>query len=184
MENGQPSLFKTVLGMMINPSATLKSALLNTKWYFSLAISALAFGLFFVQTGLDLYKTGQQGFGFVLLSALGGMVYGMLAIPLIGFFIWALLKLFRSNNDLQTTIASFCLSYSGALVYGICGIIFSLFLGWKTSVAFGVTGVLWAIGPMIVAIREMTGGKNGLSIPIATLVSAIVLISWSFFGTI
>ena len=41
-----------------------------------------------------------------------------------------------------------------------------------------------AIGPMIITIREMTGGKNVLSIPIATIVSAAVLVSWSFFGNL
>ena len=55
---------------------------------------------------------------------------------------------------------------------------------WKTSVAFGVTGVLWAIGPMMITIRELTGGKNSLSVPIAAIVSAVVLISWSAFGNL
>lgn len=81
-------------------------------------------------------------------------------------------------------VSSFCLSYSGALIYGVLGIAFSLILGWKTSLAFGITGVLWAIGPIIITIRELTGGKNSLSVPIAALVSAVVLISWSAFGNL
>ena len=184
MENTKQSLFRTIFGMMINPSGVLKNALLSTKWYFSVAISAVAFGLFFIQTGLDLYKTGQKGIDFVWLSVATGVLYGMTAIPVIGFFIWIILKLSKSDKNIKWTISSFCLSYSGALVYGVLGIIFSLVLGWKTSVAFGVTGVLWAIGPMIISIREMTGGKNALSIPIATFVGAVVLVSWSFFGNI
>lgn len=178
------SLFRTILGMMVNPAGTLKNALLSTKWYFSVAISALAFGLFFGQTGLDLYKTGQKGMSFVWLSGAAGIAYGLLAIPLIGFFIWTILKLFRADRKVKETISSFCLSYSGALVYGVLGITFSLALGWKTSVAFGVTGVLWAIGPMIITIRELTGGKNALSVPLATAVGAVVLISWSVFGNL
>jgi hypothetical protein len=42
--------------------------------------------------------------------------------------------------------------------------------------------MLWAIGPMMVSIRKMTGVRNGLSIPIAVVVSAAVLISRSVFG--
>ncbi len=110
------------------------------------------------------------------------MVYGIVAIPLLAVVIWVILKAAKTDKSLLQTISSFCLSYSGALIYGIIGIIFSLALGWKTSVAFGVTGVLWAIGPMIITIRELTGGKNALSIPIAAAVGAIVLLSWSFLG--
>lgn len=184
MENANQSIFRTIFGMMINPSGTLKNAILSTKWYFSVAISGLAFGLFFLQTGLDLYKTGQKGFSFVLISGGTGVLYGMIAIPLIGLLLWAILKIYKSENDIKSTISSFCLSYSGALIYGILGLIFSLAFGWKTSIAFGVTGVLWAIGPMIVGIREMTKGKNGMSIPIATIISAVVLVSWSVFGNL
>ena len=184
MENTKQSLFRTIFGMMINPSGVLKNAMLSTKWYFSVAISAAAFGLFFIQTGLDLYKTGQKELRFVWLSGTAGVLYGMIAIPIIGLIIWAVLKLSKSDKGLKWTTSSFCLSYSGALVYGILGMFFSIVFGWKTSVAFGVTGVLWAIGPMILSIREMTGGKNALSIPIATVVGVVVLISWSFFGNI
>jgi len=116
MENTKQSLFRTIFGMMINPSGTVKNALLSTKWYFSVVISALAFGLFFVQTGLDLYKTGQKGLDFVWLSGAVGVFYGLLTIPLIGFFIWIMLKLSRSNRNIKETVSSFCLSYSGALV--------------------------------------------------------------------
>lgn len=184
MENTKQSLFRTIFGMMLNPAGTLKNALVSTKWYFSVAISALAFGLFFGQTGLDLYKTGQKGMNFVWLSGAAGVVYGLLAIPLLGLVIWILLKLSKSNRNITETISSFCLSYSGALVYGVLGIIFSFALGWKTSVAFGVTGVLWAIGPMMITIRELTGGKNALSVTLATVVGAVVLVSWSIFGNI
>lgn len=184
MENANQSLLRTIFGMMINPSGTIKNALLSTKWYFSVAISGLAFGLFFVQTGLDLYKTGQKGFEFVLISGGTGILYGIVAIPMIGALLWAILKMYKSDKDIKTTVSSFCLSYSGALVYGTLGLLFSLAFGWKTSIAFGVTGVLWAIGPMIIGIREMTKGRNGMSIPIATVISVVVLVSWSIFGNL
>ena len=157
MENSKQSLPRTIFGMMINPSGTLKN---------------------------DLYKTGQKGLNFVLLSGATGVVYGLCVIPLVGFFIWILIKLFISDRKVKETISSFCLSYSGALVYGVLGIVFSLVLGWKTSVAFGVTGVLWAIGPMMISIRELTGGKSALSVFIATAVGAMVLVSWSIFGNL
>lgn len=184
MESRKPSLFRTIFGMMISPASVVKTAVSGTKWYYSLAVSAIAFGLFFLQTGLDLYKTGQKGLGFVLLSALSGVLYGIIIIPAIGALVWIILKLIKTEKDLKWAISSFCLSYSGALVYGILGILFSFLFAWKTSVAFGVTGVLWAIGPMIVSIREMTDSNNKISIPIVTVFSSIVLLSWSVFGQI
>ena len=184
MENTKSALFRTIFGMMINPAGTLKNSLLTTKWYLSVAVSAVAFGLFFGQTGFDLYKTGQKGLEFVPLSGAIGIAYGLLVIPLIGFFIWTILKLSKGERKMKDTVSAFCLSYSGALIYGLIGLVFSLALGWKTSVAFGVTGVLWAIGPMIITIRDLTGGRNALSVPIATTVGIAVLISWSVLGNI
>jgi hypothetical protein len=183
MEQARPSLVRTIFGMMINPAGALRGAFAN-RWYLSAAISALAFGLFFVQTGLDLYKTGQKEMDFVLLSAGAGVVYGLIMIPLIGAVIWVIMKAAKTDKTLLQAISAFCLSYSGALIYGLLGIIFSLVLGWKTAVAFGVTGVLWAIGPMIFTIRELTGGKNALSVPLAAAVGAVVLVSWTLFGSI
>lgn len=184
MENEKPPLFRTILSMMMTPAVALKSGISAIPWYFSLAVSATAFGLFFFQTGFDLYKTGQQTLSFALLSAGVGVIYGLTVIPLLGAFIWGVLKITKSDKKLSWAISSFCLSYSGALIYGMMGILFSLFLGWKTAVAFGVTGVIWATGPIIASIREMTGEKSVLSIVLATSVGVVVLFTWSFFGQI
>jgi len=176
------SKLRVILGMMLSPASVLKSAVAEMPWGFALAVSSAAFCLFFLQTGLDLYKTGQKEIGFVILSAAAGAAYGLIFIPFAGVVVWAMLKLARSQKELKWVVSSFCLSYSGALVYGITGILFSLAFAWRTSVAFGAAGVLWAAGPMIVAIRATTDGKNALSIPIATAVCGVVLLSWSMFG--
>jgi len=184
MENTKISLLRMLFGMMINPGLTLKNSLVSSKWYLSVAVSAVAFGLFFGQTGFDLYRTGQKEFEFVLLTSAIGLAYGLIVIPITGVFIWAVLKLSKGKRKIKETVSAFCLSYSGALIYGLIGLVFSLALGWKTSVAFGVTGVLWAIGPMIISIKDLTGGRNRLSIPIATIVGIAVLASWSALGNI
>lgn len=178
------SKLSVVLGMMLSPASVLKSAVSELPWGFSFAVSSAAFCLFFLQTGLDLYKTGQKEMGFVILSAVAGIAYGLLVIPLLGVAVWCMLRLAKSEKDLKWVVSSLCLSYSGALIYGITGLLFSLVFSWKTSVAFGATGVLWATGPMIVAIRATTDGKNAMSIPIATVVCGIVLLSWSLFGRV
>lgn len=178
------SMIRNIFGMMINPSGVVKSSLEKGKWYLSVLLSAMAFALFLFQTGLDLYRTGQKGMDFVVVSTGVGFVYGLLIIPLMGVLTWGILKAFHSNKSLKWTIASFCLSYSGAFVYGIMGLIFAFAFSWKTSMAFGVTGVLWAIAPLTATVREMAKGKTGVSVLIATLYSSFILVTWAYFGNL
>lgn len=182
MEQVKNRPISTILGMMISPGPTVKKALSGRQWYLGLIVSTLAFALFFMQTGLDLYKTGQKGLAFVALSTATGALYGFFVIPVLGVIVWSILKVTKTDKSLKWAISSFCLSYSGALVYGLFGVVFSLVLGWKTSMAFGVTGVLWAIGPMMIGLREMSGGKTGLGVILATLVGSFVLLSWAMLG--
>jgi len=182
MEQTKVGRLRNLFGMMVNPARVLKSVLADTKWYFSVIISAAAFSLFFLQTGLDLYRTGQKGFSYVLIMLLIGLLYGAIIIPLIAMIIWLTLKIAKVQMTLGQGISIICLSYSGALIYGISGLIFSLVLGWNTSLIFGVTGVLWALGPMMYTIRQVSNGKRGLSIAISTLVGTAVLFSWFLIG--
>ncbi len=182
MKEGKTSLFRTVLSMMISPREAIRSTIDETRWYLALIVSGAAFALFFLQTGLDMYKTGQRGMIYVIQSAGTGFLYGAIAIPIISAAAWILLKAAKGRKPLIWTVTSFCLSYSGALIYGILGVIASLVLGWKTSLAFGIGGILWAIGPMMFTAREVTGGKIVLSVPIATVFAGLVLLSWSVWG--
>ncbi len=181
---GRKFSLSMVFGMMTNPAGTIQTKLKNTSWFYSLFISGLAFALFFLQTGLDLFKTGQKPIDFVFLSTGIGLAYGILVIPILGGVLGIILKIFKSKKSLKDAVSSFCLSYTSALIYGILGLAFSLLLGWKTALAFGATGVLWATGPVIISMRELSGGKTGLSIILATLTSGIILFTWSLFGQI
>jgi hypothetical protein len=183
-QTAKKPLISTIISMMVSPAKALKSSVAKVPWYFSVAVSALAFGLFFFQTGFDLYKTGQKGFSFALFSAGAGIAYGLIIIPLLGGILWLIMKLVKTEKSISWAISSFCLSYSGAMIYGVLGILFSVVLGWKTAVAFGITGVLWATGPIIATIREMTKEKSALGIVLATIIGAIILFSWSLFAAL
>lgn len=176
------SKVRLLVNMMLSPGTALKNAASGMPFNFSIIISGLAFGLFFLQTGLDLYKTGQQSILFAITTALIGVAFGVTVVPLISILVWVVTKLFGCSKGIKWTISAFCLSYSGALIYCVLGTVASLALGWRTAVAFGVTGVLWAIGPMIATIREMVGGKIYLCVILAAATGAIVLFCWSFIG--
>ena len=176
--------WRVVLSMMFQPGAVLKKAMSGIPWYFSVSVSGLAFLLFFLQTGLDFYRTGQQGMSFVIRSAAVGLAFGLVVIPLIGVLVFGIAKLFGSDKTLLWAVSAFSLCYSSALVYCAFGIIASSFMQWRTALAFGVSGVLWATGPILSTIREMTGGKAYVGILISTLASAAVLLCWALLGQI
>jgi hypothetical protein len=59
---------------------------------------------------------------------------------------------------------------------------FSLLLHWNTSVVFGVSGVLWATGPMIASIKQMSRENTALSVIVATICSGLLLFGWALLG--
>jgi hypothetical protein len=178
----QTSKIRLLINMMLSPGTALKNATSGMPVYFSFIVSGLAFGLFFLQTGLDLYRTGQQQLIFAIVTAIIGTTFGITVIPALGVLSWGISKPFGGTKTLKWTVSAFCMSYSGALIYCLLGIAMSISLGWRTSVAFGVTGVLWAIGPMISTIREMVNGKIYLCVILASIIGALVLFCWSFIG--
>ena len=62
------------------------------------------------------------------------------------------------------------------------GLLFSLVFQWNTSVAFGVTGLLWATGPLIASVREMSRENTALAVIVATVCSALLLLGWAILG--
>ena len=79
-------------------------------------------------------------------------------------------------------VRAFALAYSAALVYVVIGLLFNLFFGWNTAVAFGVTGVLWALGPMIAVLKGMVGGRSWPATLLATACGLMVLLGWARVG--
>lgn len=77
---------------------------------------------------------------------------------------------------------AFCLAYTPTLIFAAIGLIFNLAAGWNTAVAFGVTGVLWAMLPIVVILREMSGDRLGASLAITTLCGSLILCGWALLG--
>ncbi|WP_448522442.1 hypothetical protein [Pseudothermotoga sp.] len=172
----------SILPMMFNPGAFLQVRLKDVSFFFSLLVPALGFGLFFLQTGLDLFKTGQKPMDFVYTVSLVGVGYGALLVPFFGVLLWLFLKISKSKVSFKEAISATCLSYSGLLVYTALGTIFSILLNWRTSIAFGATGVVWSMGATMGTIRQLSGGKTALSVVLSTLFGILVLLSWYYVG--
>ncbi len=178
----QTPRWKTSLNMILNPGAVVKNQMSRVPWPYSLSISGLSFTLFFLQTGLDMFKTGQIEMSTVILITLLGMLYGTLGICLMAALAWALCQGTEKAYSLDWVISAFALGYSPTFIYALMGLLFSLVFGWKTAVAFGVTGVLWALRPTLMTVRQMSGERAGFSIAVTTLCGAIILWGWSFLG--
>lgn len=168
--------------MIINPGEVVKNRMTKVPWPYSLMVSGLSFTLFFLQTGLDLLRSGQIEASTVILISMLGLLYGTAGIALLAVMVWALSQAAERNLSMEWAISSFSLGYSATLVYALTGLVFSLALGWKTAVAFGVTGVLWALRPNLFTIRQMSGERTAFSIAMTTLCGAILLLGWALLG--
>jgi hypothetical protein len=174
--------WKTALNMIINPGEIVKSQMSRVPWPYSIMISGLSFTLFFLQTGLDMFRTGQIEMSTVVLITLLGLFYGTAGVALIALLAWASSQAASRAITFDWAISSFALGYSATLVYTLSGLIFSLALGWNTAVAFGVTGVLWALRPNLFTIRQMSGDRVAFSIVLTTVCGALLLAGWALLG--
>jgi hypothetical protein len=177
--------------IFVNPGGALKGALADLPVPIALGISGTAFGLFFLQTGLDLLRVGHQtlprfamtGNGGVVALCLLGVLYGTLGVAALGAVAWLATRALGATLALQATVRAFALGYCPALVYALFGLVMNVVFGWNTALAFGVTGVLWAIGPMIATLRQMLGGQIWSSVILATILGGLALFGWAYLGT-
>jgi hypothetical protein len=173
--------WRAILLMMVNPAGVLKKRMAAVSPIWALAVSGSAFTIFFLQTGLDLFRNGRSG-AFVAVMAFTGLVYGTVVVSAVAVIAWQTTRLFGGTRSIDWSIKAFALGYSPALIYAGIGLLVNVILQWNTSIAFGVTGMLWALGPMVAAIREMTEQKVALSIVVATICGGLLLFGWSLLS--
>ena len=184
MAGGSLSLWRAILGIMFSPGQLVEQVVGQTSWAAALAVSGLAFTLFFFQTGLDKARTGAGTLSGAAALGVTGALYGTLGVAVVAALAWTLSKPFGGKRSTAWAIRAFAISYSPALIYAGLGLPFNLLLGWNTAVAFGVTGLLWALGPMVSTIRSMTDGRIGVSVVLATVCGGVLLYGWSLLSSL
>jgi hypothetical protein len=153
-------------------------------WILALAVSGVAFGLFFLQTALDRLDVGSLPPVGVATMPLIGLLYGVLGVPALALVAWLVLRVAGSEAKPGEVIRSFGLAYSPTLIALLLGLAAHVLFGWRTAVAFGVAGMLWALGPINSTLRRMSGGKLLLSIVVASICDALLLLGWALLGGI
>jgi hypothetical protein len=173
-----------VMRILFNPIVLVTDSMAKFAWYFALIVPGITFCLFFFQTGIDMNKAVGGSILSALLLGLMGLIFGVVLIPIIAMITLVFGKAFGCKWDVKRTIKAFSFAYGGSLVYMLLGVLMNLVLGWKTAMAFGVTGVLWSMGPIYSVIREMFNGKNFWAATAATFAGILLLFGWAFIGGI
>ena len=174
--------WRALVGVLLNPGGARAGDIAFIPWLLTLFVSGAAFGLFFLQTGLDRLSAGTADWAGVGLLAALGCVFGTLGVLSLALVAWILLSLGGSKASPKDVIRAFALAYSPTLVAVSLGLVAHLLLGWRTAVAFGVTGVLWALGPINSTLRRMSGGRTLLSLALASACGALLLLGWGLLG--
>ena len=175
-----PGLFMVAL----NPGELIKARLEEQPWPLALAVSGVAFTLFFMQAGLDLFRAGRVSpLGAAALILLG-IFFGTAGVCLLGAAAWSLARLFQGQRTLAWTMRAFGLSFAPTLVYVVLGLAANIIFSWNTSITFGMTGVLWAFIPISAVVREMVEGQRVVTIALTTLCGVLLLLSWAWLRLI
>lgn len=170
---------KPFLQIMLNPGHVIRNLLEGIPLPVCLIAPGLAFTFFFLQTGLDLWRVGARSPAGVAGLTFVGMLYGTAGVALVAALAWAVSRPLGGARALDWTLRAFALSYSPALIYATLGLLFNLAFGWHTAIAFGATGVLWALAPLIMVSREMLGGRLWAGIVMSTLCGGLILVGWA-----
>jgi hypothetical protein len=137
-----------------------------------------------MQTAVDLGRaSGGAAPVPVLIAAGAGLAAGLFLVPSLAALTWALTRpLDVARTPLIHSVRAFALSYFPALLYGACGLVVQFTLGWPTALAFGVTGVLWALSPLLAVVRELSGDRPLVAAALVTLCGLVVLVVWAALG--
>lgn len=148
-----------------------------------LAVSGIAFGLFFLQTGLDRYRTGTSSVGTVLLLGLEGWLLGTLGVTAWASLVWALSRTCGVSLRWLWVLQSYGWCYGPVLISGVIGLLMSLVLGWNTAMTFGLGAMVMAASALYEFHHKLTGGRALLCIPLTVTGGGLVLWIWERLAT-
>lgn len=147
----------------------------------ALLLSTLAFTTISLQAALDLARSRGDGMAELAALVLRGALLGSVGVAALALAAWLLARPFGGASP-ATALRAVGGAYASALVYGLVGLGLNLFLGWNTAVSCGVTGLLWALGPLFLALRELAGGRAGVAALLSTLCGSAMLLGWVWWG--
>lgn len=147
-----------------------------------LLVSGLALALFFLQTGIDRYRTQTASAWTVLGMAGQGWLVGTLGVLVWATLVWALARACGKPIGWFWVLQSYGWCYAPTLVSGCLGLFFSGLLGWHTALTFGLGAVVMACSPITEFHHKLTHGHQGLSVLLTVLSEGLVLLGWGILA--
>ncbi len=169
---------------MAHPQDVLVNGLEHRHLTALLLVPATAFAFFFLQTGLDLHRAGAIPSGDVVLEVVLGALFGFLGVPALGLVAWGGIRIFGGELGAAAVVRALALAYGGTLVYATVGLVINLTLHWNTALSFGVTGLLWSLGPIFAMIRKTVDNRMGPAVIISSMCGVLLLMGWAVLGAV
>ena len=107
---------------------------------------------------------------------------GTAGVMVLAALIWVGAKLLGYTNSITDALRVMGLAFCPTLLYSLFGLLMNLGWQWNTAVAFGVTGLLWALSPVSAAVKQFTNEKTVPAIVLTTLCGALLLAGWAYLG--
>ncbi len=167
--------------VVVDPSSLVTRSVDGLGVPAALLLSTLAFTTISLQAALDLARSRGDGVAELAGLVFRGGLLGSVGVALLALAAWLLVRPFGSASP-ATALRAVGGAYASALVYGLVGLGLNLGLGWNTAVSCGVTGLLWALGPLFLALRELAGGRAGVAALLSTLCGSGMLLGWVWWG--
>lgn len=169
---------KHYIAALFNPGVFISGYFEKLPSVYALIVSGMSFFLLFLQTGLDRLRAGNitgGGFAFMLIK---GILFGTVGIALLAAVAFVLSKMIGGGWNIARILRAVALGYGGALIYMVLGLLFNIFFKWNTTVAFGITGVLWALGPLYSVFRAITGNRKVPAVIIMSVCGSLTIWGW------
>jgi len=179
------SLWRVVCATMAAPGEILRRHAAALPAPVALTVSGAAFAIFFAQTAIDLHRGAAWDQSAIVSAAVlagTGGALGTVGVCLLAVLAFVLTRPFGGSATLGWSVRAFGLAYSPTLIYGICGLLAQLVLGWPAALAFGVTGFLWALSPLHATIAELAGGRMWPATILTTVIGGVLLAAWATLG--
>lgn len=167
--------------LIVDPASLVTRSLDGVGAPAALLLSTLAFTTISLQAALDLARSRGDAAADLAGLVLRGALLGSAGVAAMGLAAWVLTRPFGGPGP-GAALRAVGGAYASALVYGLVGLGLNLVLGWNTAISCGVTGLLWALGPLFLALRELAGGRAVVAALLSTLCGAGMLSGWVWWG--
>ena len=154
---------------------------LPVYWYLYILFPVLTYLLLFLQFGLDIYSLSINTPVKIILNCLIGLCLGLIILALELFSAVVISKVVNIKCDIKKLIYTMSMTYAIPLTINLIGLFINIF-NVRTSLSFGITGILFAFIPLLDILYYLTKSRKGrhISLVFVTVIICVTLILCNF----